>query len=111
MKLLALLLVLACSAFADTAATFPSGVPITFKLTIGSGSAPTAYQWYRGLTPIPGAVSSTYRIPAVTVADSGVYSCIVANAAGNVSSDKGTLTVTPPPVVKPGNVTVGISEE
>ena len=49
------------------------------------------YQWKKGSTVIPGATSSTYTTPAISTGD--VYSVVVSNSAGTVTSNTAQLTV------------------
>ena len=52
------------------------------------------YQWQKNSTDISGATLSTYTTPATSSADNGaLYSVVVFNGAGTVTSDKATLTV------------------
>ena len=60
-----------------------------------TGSSLT-YQWRKNGTNISGANSSTYNINSVMPSHAGVYSVVVSNAAGNVTSNNATLTVTSP---------------
>lgn len=69
------------------------GAAASFSVT-ATGTAPLSYQWRRNGTNISGATSSSYTTPATVLADSGaLYSVIVSNAAGNVTSNNATLTV------------------
>ena len=52
------------------------------------------YQWKKGSAEIPGATTSSYSIAATSTADSGVYSLVVSNSTGAVTSNNATLTVT-----------------
>jgi hypothetical protein len=73
------------------------GQSATFSVTAG-GTAPLGFQWQRNTVNISGANSSSYSIPAVTLADSGAkFRCVVSNAFGNVTSNEATLTVTAVP--------------
>jgi hypothetical protein len=79
------------------AATVTAGQTASFEVT-ASGTAPLAYQWRRNGTAIAGATSARYTTPATTTADSGaVFSVVVSNAAGNMTSAGATLTVLPAP--------------
>jgi len=51
------------------------------------------YQWRKGGKPISGATQPEYDLNSVTAADAGVYSVVVSNEAGNVTSASATLTV------------------
>ena len=67
----------------------------TFSVSAG-GTAPLTYQWRRNGTDIPAATSSTYTLCPVALADNGdVFSVIIANACGSVTSREAALTVTP----------------
>ena len=58
------------------------------------------YQWKKGNTAIPGATSSSYTTPATSMADSGaVFTVVVSNALGSVTSSNATLAVTAAVVV------------
>jgi hypothetical protein len=83
-------------------ATLATGAKLT--LTVGVANAGgSSFQWSRNSTAIAGATSSTYVVPAVTVADAGSYTVSVSNygqvatsAAALVTVD-GTGPVAPPP--------------
>ena len=75
------------------AQTVTAGETATFSVT-AAGTAPLIYQWQKDSTDISGATSSTYTTPATSSADNGaLYSVVVFNGAGTVTSDKATLTV------------------
>lgn len=77
--------------------TVNEGDPVTFFVTLSAGTNPT-YQWFRNGSPISGATSDSYTIPATTVADDGdSFSVDVTNTLGTVSSNAAVLTVTPTP--------------
>ena len=62
---------------------------------IATGGATSSYQWKKNGTDISGATSSTYTTPATSIGDSGaVFTVVVSNAAGPVTSAEATLTVT-----------------
>ncbi len=88
-----------------------TGQTATFSVT-ASGTAPLSYQWQKGTTAISGANSVTYTTPAATSADSGSkFSVVVSNAAGSITSNAATLTVTATAVApaitqQPASVTV-----
>ena len=52
--------------------TVCAGGPVNFSTTAG-GSGPFQYQWKKDGSPIPGAVSSSHSIAAVTPGDAGDY--------------------------------------
>ena len=75
-------------------ATVTAGQTATFSVT-ASGTAPLSYQWRRNGTSISGATSASYTTPAATSGDNGaLFSVVVTNSAGSVTSSNATLTVT-----------------
>ena len=85
------------------AQTVTEGQTATFSVT-ATGTAPLTYQWKKGGTDISGATSSTYTTPATSSADNAaVFTVVVTNSAGNVTSGDATLTVIP--VVAPAITT------
>lgn len=70
-----------------------AGQPATFSLTT-TGSPPLAYQWKRNGVDIPGATEATFSTPPATVGDNGaVYTVVVSNGLGTVTSTPITLAV------------------
>lgn len=62
------------------------------------GSLPISYQWKHAGTNIPGATTTTFTIPEVSVANQGTYVCLASNSysAGTPTpSTAQTLTVVP----------------
>jgi hypothetical protein len=83
-----------------------AGQTIQLRVT-ATGTSPT-YQWRKNNVNIPGATLSTYTKFDATTADSGTYTVVVSNSAGNVTSNAATVEVTAlvtptttPPTVKP----------
>lgn len=75
--------------------TVVAGSSATFSVT-ASGSAPFTYQWKKNGTGIAGATSATYTTPTLTTAENGaLFSVLVSNVAGSVTSANATLTVAP----------------
>jgi len=74
----------------------------TASLSVGIvGSPPISYQWSKGGVAIPGATSSSITFPTVAASDAGVYSVVISDPAGTVTSSNASLTVGPaggPPV-------------
>ncbi len=92
--------------------TVIAGQTATFSVT-AAGTAPLAYQWQRGTTPIPGATSSSYTTPVTSAADNGAtFQVVVTNPAGSISSASATLTVNVPPSITspPANQTVIVGQ-
>ena len=73
------------------------GQAATFSVA-ASGTAPLSYQWQKNGASIGGATSSGYTTSPAVSGDSGAtFRAIVTNAAGSITSNSATLTVTPPP--------------
>jgi hypothetical protein len=74
--------------------TVTAGQSATFSVN-ATGTAPLTYQWQKNSTNISGATSQSYTTPATSSADSGEqFRVVVTNAAGNITSNQATLTVT-----------------
>jgi hypothetical protein len=69
----------------------------TFSV-VATGTAPLAYQWYRGGVSIGGANSSSYTLsPTSQATDNGAqFRVVVSNASGSVTSVVAMLTVVAP---------------
>ena len=75
----------------NTTVTAPAAA--TFSVA-ASGDAPLSYQWRRNGVAISGATSASYVLSPTAVIDSGsVFSVVVSNTVGNVTSANATLTV------------------
>ncbi len=59
------------------------------------GEKPFRFQWFKDGRPIEGAAAQRLEIAAVTVADSGLYVCLVSNAAGERASPPLLVEVRP----------------
>ena len=71
------------------------------------------YQWRRGSTDIAGATNATYTTSATVAGDNGaVFSVVVSNVAGSVTSSNAVLTVTTsaPPVSVAGHPRLWVRE-
>ena len=92
------------TAVAATITTQPAAQSVTEGQTatfsvIATGTS-LKYQWKKGGTDISGATSSTYTTPATSMADSGaVFTVVLSNSVGSVTSSNATLTVTAAVVV------------
>ena len=77
--------------------TVPNGDAASFSVTTSAGTAPLTYQWRRnGVNITTGGAAATFTLAPATLADTGaVFSVIVSNAAGSVTSSDATLTVLP----------------
>jgi large repetitive protein len=70
------------------------GTTATFNVTaVGTGTI--SYQWRFNGSPITGATSASYSIPAVAAANAGQYSVVVSATCGSVTSANAQLTVNP----------------
>jgi hypothetical protein len=73
--------------------TVAAGQAAAFSVT-ASGAPPLSFQWRRGNDTIPGANSATYTLQSATIADNNaVFSVVVSNTFGSVTSSSATLTV------------------
>lgn len=73
-------------------ATRAEGQSITFSVK-ALGSTPFTYQWKKNGVDIASAKSATLTLNNLTTANSGQYSVVVSNAAGNATSDEARLSV------------------
>jgi hypothetical protein len=65
---------------------------------VASGTSPLSYQWRKNGLSISGATSASYTTTAETTSDNGaLFSVLVSNSAGSVTSSSATLTVNPDP--------------
>jgi hypothetical protein len=92
------------------------GAAAAFTVT-ASGSTPLGYQWKKGQMAIAGATGPTLAFAATTLADTGVYSVVVTNAKGTVTSAPAMLMINPkmvfPPAIsaQPESVEIFVSAE
>jgi hypothetical protein len=84
------------------------GQSVSLYVIATAKPAPT-YQWRKDGVDIVGATQWEYVISSVTAADSGIYTVVVSNSEGSVTSSGGTLTVWTPPEItlQPVSQTVG----
>ncbi|MBN2508146.1 MAG: immunoglobulin domain-containing protein [Verrucomicrobia bacterium] len=76
-----------------------AGASALFTVDV-TGTPPVAYQWRRDGIPIPGATLPHYATPPVTPADDGaVFSVVVSNFCGAVTSAPATLELLLPPQI------------
>ena len=73
-------------------ANLATGAKLTLTVSVANAGGST-YQWSRNGTAISGATSSTYVVPAVTVADAGSYTVSVSNYAHVAVSAAAVVTV------------------
>ena len=68
---------------------------MALSVVVGPGTEPFNYQWLLNGTNMAGATSPWLVLPNVQAAQAGVYTVVVTNAAGSVTSQAALLTVTP----------------
>jgi hypothetical protein len=88
--------------------TVTVGATATFNV-VATGTAPLTYQWRKNAVNITGATLASYTTPATVAGDNGaLFSVVVSNVAGTVTSANATLTVNSPPTftVQPASITV-----
>lgn len=98
--------------------TAAPGGSVTFTV-LASGSANLSYQWYFNTnTPISGATNAVFTFDGVQSTNAGVYSVVVRNSAGSMSSTGAALNISsssyaPPQIstaaIQGGTVTLTIS--
>ena len=75
------------------AQTVTEGESATFSVT-ASGTAPFTYQWKKNGTDIEGVTTSSHTTDATAIGDSGaVFTVVVTNSVGSVTSSGAALTV------------------
>jgi len=77
--------------------TFYAYDNVTFTAA-ATGSATLRYQWFKGVDPLPGQVSSTLKLTRILQSQAGTYTVKVTNLVGSVTSDPAVLIVNPVPV-------------
>ena len=61
---------------------------------IATGAPPLQYQWLKNMQPISGATKPTYKTPPTVPEDNGsLFSVVVSNSFGSVTSDSAKLIV------------------
>ena len=77
------------------AVTAARGTTATFSVT-AAGEAPLRYQWRKNGADVAGATAASLRLDNVQFGDAGLYSVVVSNPAGTVTSGDAALTVNAP---------------
>jgi len=83
----------------------------TFNI-IAEGTPPLQYTWYKNGIQVPGATSSTYTTPTLSLSNNGnTYYCIVSdcNGSNQAISSTATLTVIPPCIYNSPSLTLSSS--
>jgi hypothetical protein len=92
--------------------TVTAGQSATFSVT-ATGTAPLAYQWKKNGSPISGATSASYMIPATPASDNNAqFTVTVTNSVSSVTSNAATLAVGVPPTIsaQPASQTVAVGQ-
>jgi hypothetical protein len=93
------------------AVSVAQGATATFTAA-ATGSAPISYQWRKNGAAITGATAASYTTPATVAADEGaLFTAVVTNPAGSVTTNAARLTVNvaavaPTIATAPASVTV-----
>jgi len=74
--------------------TVPVGSNVTFS--VGAvGNPPLKYAWWINSAPINNATNASLVLPNVQLTNAGIYSVVVTDITGSVTSSNATLTVVP----------------
>ena len=73
-------------------------------LSVTATGSGLTYQWLKNGSTLIGATTSTLTLTSAQAGDSGIYSVMVSNGAGSVTSKTAQLTVPVPPVVNALNL-------
>ena len=68
------------------------GANVTLSV-VANGTAPLSYQWRFNGSALAGATSSTLALNNVSATQAGMYSVVVANTSGSVTSTNATLAI------------------
>jgi hypothetical protein len=79
-------------------ASVTAGSNVAFKV-IATGTLPLSYQWQFNSVNISGATGSSFTKSNAQTNDAGLYSVVVTNVAGSLTSSNATLTVNLPPTI------------
>lgn len=72
-----------------------AGQDVTFRVS-ATGTSPRNYQWQENGHEIPGATNATLTLLRVQTNQAGLYSVVVSNVVGSVTSSSAVLTVLGP---------------
>lgn len=76
--------------------TITSGGQLTLAVSTTGAST---YQWQLNGVNISGATQSLVNISPVSIVNAGVYTCVVSNSVGSVTSQPATVIVQSPPLI------------
>jgi plastocyanin len=91
-----------------------AGSTSQFTVTAG-GSAPLAYQWLKNGAVVAnggnvsGATTATLSLATLSSADAAIYSAVVTNSSGSITSSVAALTVLLPPAIVTQPVSASVS--
>jgi len=80
------------------ATTVFAGSPLALTV-VATGADPLTYQWSKDGVAIEGAISASFEISAVAADDAGVYTVVVTDPSGSVTSADATVTVLAAPTI------------
>jgi hypothetical protein len=75
-----------------------TGSSITFSV-FAEGSPTLTYAWYHGAAALSGQTATNLTLTGLTTSDSGIYSVVVNNAYGSVTSSVPLTVITSPPLI------------
>jgi hypothetical protein len=64
-----------------------SELGLSLYVATGAAGGPNTFQWLRNGAAIAGATSSSYSVGSVQPADTGIYTAVITNGGGSVSTD------------------------
>lgn len=89
--------IITVSILAPTITKQPQGLTISdnaaFNLSVVAVGSNLTYQWRKDGVDIAGATTASYSKTNAALADGGVYTCVVTNSAGSITSDPASLVV------------------
>ena len=65
----------------------------TVTLNVVANGEPLNYQWFMGGDKIFGATQATLTLEDVTLANEGLYNCLIFNRAGNITTKTVFLSI------------------
>lgn len=74
-------------------ASLYTNVGSSFSLSVGYAGRSVTLQWYREGVAIPGATGQSYFVNVAKKSDAGIYTVVLTNAAGSVTSNPANVVV------------------
>lgn len=86
--------------------TLPANAPLTLSVDF-EGTSPISYQWNLAGNDVPGATNKVLSLEHAQFTDTGLYTVVISDAYGQISSQPALVTVLSPPVIaqQPRNIT------